>query len=110
MSNDKYTSCDVLGGGKIFLKDAKKGEKFKIVEMSAEVIKIKTSMQLEVDNLVDLKIRLNSLLFEIDIDSVGKVVEKLEPTDIYTVEFIKLSDKAKREIDEIMRNACNKND
>ncbi len=78
--------------------------------MSAEVIKIKTSMQLEVDNLVDLKIRLNSLLFEIDIDSMGKVVEKLEPTDIYTVEFIELSDKAKKEIDEIMRNACNKND
>ena len=107
MSNNKYPSCDVVGGGKVFLKDTKNGEKFKIIEMSAEEIKIKTDLQLELDTIVDLKIILNSVLFDIDIDAMGNVVEKLESSQKYRIEFIGLSDKVKEEIDEIMRSACN---
>ena len=107
MSNNKYPSCDVAGGGKIFLKNTKSGEKFKIIDMSAEEIKIKTSMQLELDTIVDLKISLDSLLFEIHVDAIGKVVEKLESTEKYRVEFMELSDKVKEEIDEVMRSTCN---
>ncbi|HEY8889511.1 MAG TPA: hypothetical protein VIM70_04605 [Clostridium sp.] len=107
MSINKYPSCEVAGGGKVFLKGTKNGEKFKIIRMSAEEIEIKTTMQLELDTIVDLKIILNSILFKIDIDAVGKVVEKLEPTEKYKIEFIDLSDKAKKEIDELMRSACN---
>ncbi|WP_298840866.1 hypothetical protein [Clostridium sp.] len=106
MTNNKYPSCEIAGGGKVFLKDTKNGEKFKIIRMSAENIEIKTSMQLEVGTLVDLKIILNSILFEMDINAKGKVVGKLEPTEKYRIQFIDLSDKAKKEIDEIMRNAC----
>ena len=106
MSNNKYTSCDVVGGGKIFLKDTKNGRKFKIIIMSAEEIRIKTDLQLELDDLVDLKIILNSILFDIDIDAEGKVVEILDTTNKYRIEFIGLSDKVKEEIDEIMRSAC----
>ena len=105
MTNNKYPSCEIAGGGKVFLKDTKNGEKFKIIRMSAENIEIKTSMQLEVGTLVDLKIILNSILFEMDINAKGKVVGKLEPTEKYRIQFIDLSDKAKKEIDEIMRNA-----
>lgn len=107
MPNNKYPSCDVAGGGKVFLKGTKNGEKFKIIKMSAEEIEIKTSMKLELDTIVDLKIILNSILFEIDLNAVGKVVEKLDPTEKYRLEFIELSDKAKNEIDELMRSACN---
>ena len=106
MTNNKYPSCEIAGGSKVFLKDTKNGEKFKIIRMSAENIEIKTSMQLEVGTLVDLKIILNSILFEMDINAKGKVVGKLEPTEKYRIQFIDLSDKAKKEIDEIMRNAC----
>ena len=107
MTSTKYTSCEVEGGGKVFLKNTDDGEKFKIIEMSAEEIKIKTSMQLELDTIVDLKIILNSILFNIDIDAMGKVVEKLESTDKYRIELMGLSDEAKEEIDEIMLSACN---
>jgi len=107
MPNNKYPSCEVVGGGKVFIKDTKNGGKFKIIRMSAEEIEIKTSIQLELDTIVDLKIILNSILFEMDIDAMGKVVEKLEPTEKYRIEFIHLSDKAKKEIDELMQNACN---
>jgi len=81
MANNKYTSCDVVGGGKIFLIDNKDGKKFKIIKMSAEEIRIKTDLQLKLDDIVELKIILNSILFDIDIDAKGKVVEKLEPTE-----------------------------
>lgn len=107
MSNNKYVSCDIVGGGKVFLKNSENGENFKIIEMSAEEIKIKTSMKLELDNMVEFKIILDSILFEIDIDAKGKVVEKLDSTDKYRIEFMELSDKDKEEIDEIMRRACN---
>ena len=106
MSNNKYTSCDVVGGGKIFLKDTKNGRKFKIIIMSAEEIRLTTDLKLELDDIVDLKIILNSILFDIDIDAMGKVVEILDTTNKYRIEFIGLSDKVKEEIDEIMRSAC----
>ncbi|MBC8061917.1 MAG: hypothetical protein H7Y18_14790, partial [Clostridiaceae bacterium] len=61
MVNNKYPSCDVAGGGRVFLKGTKNGEKFKIIEMSAEEIKIKTNLQLELDAIVDLKISLDSV-------------------------------------------------
>lgn len=105
--NNKYTSCDVVGGGKVFLKDSDNGAKFKIIEMSALEIKIKTSMKLELDTIVDLRIVLNSILFDIDLDAMGKVVEKLESIEEYRIKFIDLSYKAKEEIDDIMRSACN---
>ncbi|MBC8060122.1 MAG: hypothetical protein H7Y18_05600 [Clostridiaceae bacterium] len=107
MEKNKYPSCDVAGGGKVFLKGTKNGEKFKIIEMSAEEIKIKTSMKLELDAIVDLNISLESFLFEIDLKAIGKVVEKLESTEKYRIELIELSDKVKEEIDEIMRSTCN---
>lgn len=107
MPDNKYTSCDVLGGGKVFLKDNKHGEKFKIIEMSAEEIKIETDFKLELNDIVHLKIVLNSVLFNIDIDAKGKVVEKLDIAEKYRIEFIELSDEDKEEIDEIMRSACN---
>jgi hypothetical protein len=106
-NNNKYTSCDVVGRGKVFLKNTERGEKFKIIEMSAVEIKIKTSLQLELDTIVNLKIILNSILFDIDVDATGKVVEKLESTENYRIEFIDLEDKAKEEIDDIMKSACN---
>ena len=107
MANSKYSSCDVVGGGKVFLKDTKDGKKFKIIEMSAEEIKILTDLQLELESIVDLKIILNSIIFDIDIDASGKVVEKLDTTEKYRIEFIGLSDKVKGEIDEIIKGACN---
>jgi len=107
MAGNKYTSCEVVGGGKVFLKNTEDGEKFKIIEMSAEEIKIKTSMLLELEDLVDLKIVLNSILFNIDIDAMGVVVGKLEAADKYRIELMGLSEEAKEEIDEIMLGACN---
>ncbi|MBC8059687.1 MAG: hypothetical protein H7Y18_03380, partial [Clostridiaceae bacterium] len=59
------------------------------------------------DAIVDLKISLDSVLFEIDIDAIGKVVDKLEVTGKYRIEFMELSDEVKNEIDEIMRSTCN---
>jgi len=98
--NNVYQSCNIVGSGKIFIKDIKKAEKFKIVEMSAEKIKIETDSQLELDTIVHLKIILNSILFNIYIDAKGKVIEK------NIIEFMGLSDKVKKEIDEIIGNAC----
>ena len=107
MSNNKYPSCDIAGGGKIFLEDSKNGEKFKIIEISAEEIKIKTDIKLELNTIVDLNIVLDSVLFEIDIKAVGKVVEKLESTEKYRIEFIGLIDEVKEQIDEIVKSTCN---
>jgi len=105
--NNGYQSCNIVGGGKVFLKDTKKAKKFKVIEMSAEEIKIETNLQLELDTIVHLKIILNSILFNIYIDAKGKVVEKIEPIEKYRIDFIGLSEKVKKEIDEIVRNACN---
>ena len=74
--------------------------------MSAEEIKIETDFRLELNDIVHLKIVLNSVLFNIDIDAKGKVAEKLDKAEKYRIEFIELSDEDKEEIDEIMRSAA----
>ncbi|HEY5560622.1 MAG TPA: hypothetical protein VIK72_02515 [Clostridiaceae bacterium] len=107
MLNTKYISSKILGGGKAFIKDTKIGEKFTISEMSAEEIQIETSLQLDIDTIVKLKIRLDSILFEININALGKVVEKQEEAQIYKIEFIDMKDNVKEEIDDIIRRSCN---
>ena len=100
MSESKYVSCEVAGSGKL-----NKDVSFKIIELSAEKIRIKTDAPLEIGNSVNLDILLDSIIFQIEINAKGNVSEKIN--DGYEIIFEDLSDEARTEIDELMKSTCN---
>ena len=108
-AKSKYPSCDVTGGGKIHVHTEDKGEKFRIITMSAELLQIRTTAKVEVGDIVTLKVQINSGLFEFDVNAVGKIIDKADlSSEIkYTIEFVGMADNDKEEIDEFMRSSCN---
>lgn len=56
----KYPSCDVTGCGKLHVHTGDKGEKFKIITMSAEILQIRTNAKVELGDIVTLKVQINS--------------------------------------------------
>lgn len=105
----QYPSCNVAGGGKIKLLGSENSADFKIINLSAAEIHLKTAMQIEENANVQLKIQLNGILFEVDIDALGKVTSRspLGNEYVYAIEFTELPEKDREEIDELMRSTCN---
>lgn len=105
----KYPSCNVAGGGKLFIKPSGKEETFKIIDMSAAVIRVDTDAELEEGVTVGLKIKLNSLVFDVNIDASGRVIKRTQKEKgcEYSIEFTELSERDREEIDELMRSTCN---
>ena len=105
MGTGKYANCSVAGDGKLYIKDSNKPEKFKIIDMSAAKIKLETSVVLQEDTGVRLKIKLIGGAIDAHIDINGKVKKQLEKG--YEIEFVDLLDSELEEIDELMRSTCN---
>jgi hypothetical protein len=105
MGSGKYTSCTIAGDGKLYTQSNNKSEKFKIIDMSAARIILETSAVLQEAIEVKLKIRLTGGPVEAHIDISGKIKSRFEKS--YEIEFINLSDSAREEIDELMKNTCN---
>lgn len=104
-TKSKYLSYEVPGGGKIRIHTGDKGEKFKIITLSAEKIQVMTAAKIEVGDSVSLKVQINSGYFEFDINSDGKIIEKAPFNNgiKYTIEFNGMSEIDKQEIDEYLR-------
>jgi len=100
MSVNKYTSCDVAGSGKL-----NNDVSFKIMDLSAERVRIKTEAPLAINSNVSLDIMLDSGLFQIEIKAKGKVSKKID--NGYEVIFADLPEKDRTEIDELMKSSCN---
>jgi len=105
MSSGKYASCNVAGDGKLYTENNNKSEKFKIIDMSADGIRMETPAALQEDTGVKLKIRLMGGPVDAHMDINGKVKGRFEKG--YEIEFVDLSDNDREEIDELMRNTCN---
>lgn len=105
MSTGKYASCSIAGDGKLYTENNNKMEKFKIIDMSAEGIRLETQAVLQEITGVELKIRLIGGPLDAYMDISGKVKRRLEKG--YEIEFVGLSENAREEIDELMRTTCN---
>ncbi len=103
---DKYLSFEVIGSGKIYNNAGAKGEKFKIITLSAEEIAIRTAANFNAGDSVTLKVQIKAFYFEFDINSVGRIIEKstLGNESKYTIEFIGMTNIDKKEIDEYLRS------
>jgi c-di-GMP-binding flagellar brake protein YcgR len=99
-----YQSGYVVGGGKIHIHTADKGDKFKILNMSAEKIEIMTIANANVSDIVTLKVQIKSDLCMVNIKSIGKIIDKaIFNNEIeYTIEFVGMSDSDKEEIDQLI--------
>ncbi len=105
MDSKKHASCNVAGDGKLYKESNKNAEKFNIIDMSAEGIRIETSAELNNEMNIKLKIRLKGSPIDAYMDVNGVVIGKLE--NGFEIEFLDLLDSDKDDIDELMRNTCN---
>jgi hypothetical protein len=105
MDSKKYAICNVSGDGKLYTESNNNADNFKIIDMSAEGIRIETSAELHEQMVIKLKIRLKGSPIDAHIDVNGKVKGKLEKG--FEIEFLDLLDSDRDDIDELMRNACN---
>lgn len=105
--NEKHPSCNILGRGVVYKNTKDKKDKFKIIDMSAEYIRIKIDQSLELNSIINLSVKISVGILEMDVNAQGEVVEKLEQARGYKIKFIRLSDKDQKNIDEIMRASCN---
>lgn len=105
MDSKKYVSCNVSGDGKLYIESNKNADKFKIIDMSAESIRVETSAELHEEMNIKLKIRLKGSPIDAYMDVKGRVKGKLE--NGFEIEFLDLLDSDKDDLDELMRNTCN---
>jgi flagellar assembly factor FliW len=105
---NKYQSGYMVGGGKIHPHTCDKGEKFRIITMSAEKLEISTTANVNVSDIVTLKIQIKGDFCTVNIKAVGKILDKsnLDNEMKYTIEFVGMSDSDKEEIDELIRSSC----
>jgi hypothetical protein len=103
-----YQSGYMAGGGKIHVHTCDKGEKFQIITMSAEKIQISTTANMNVSDIVTLKVQIKGDLCTVNIKAVGKILDKsnLGNEMKYTIEFVGMSDSDKEDIDELIRSSC----
>lgn len=104
-SDSKYASCSVAGDGILYIEGSKKTEKFKIIDMSAVVVRIQTPLILKEGQGLRLKIRLIGGVIDVHLNVNGKVSRVID--NGYEIKFMGLSDNERQEIDELMKNTCN---
>ncbi|MDF2985787.1 MAG: hypothetical protein K0R50_1297 [Eubacterium sp.] len=104
MNTTKYASCNVTGDGKLYT-DTNVADNFKIIDMSAEAMRLETPAALHANMRVKLKIRLKGIPVDVHLDINGIVKSQLYKG--FEIEFHDLSDFDREEIDELMRSTCN---
>jgi len=99
MSENRYTSCDVAGSGKL-----NKDVSFKIIELSAEKVRIKTDAPIEIKSRVSIDMALDAGLVQIKIKANGNVLKKIDGG--YEVLLTDISDEDRNGINELMKSTC----
>jgi hypothetical protein len=99
MKTEKYPSCEVSGSGKL-----NKDVSFKIIELSAEKVRIKTDAPIEIKSSVNLDMSLDAGLVEIKIKANGTVLKKIDGG--YEILLADISDEDRNEINELMKSSC----
>jgi hypothetical protein len=107
-NKNKYPECNVTGVGKIHLHTADKGEKFKIIKMTPELLQLKTAVKAELKDIVTLKIQINNGMFLLNVNTVGKIIDRaeLDSEFVYTIEFVGMLDNDKEQIEQLIRDRC----
>ena len=100
MITRNYPSCNIIGNGKL-----NNDVSFKIIDLSAERIRIKTDAPIKIKHNVNLAVSLDAGLFEITIKSKGFVSQKVP--EGYEIKFTDISDIDRNEINELMKSSCN---
>jgi hypothetical protein len=99
MSKTKYLSCDVQGKGTL-----NNDLHFRIIELSAEHIRIRTDAPIKIDSQVHLDFSLDGGLFVIKVSCNGIVSRVVE--NGYQIDFTDIADNDKIEINELMKSSC----
>jgi c-di-GMP-binding flagellar brake protein YcgR len=107
MNKTKLTCCSITGIGKI-LRDGGHSVDFEIVDLCSEGAKIHTTDDIETGTQLKIEIVLPAILFQVEINTDAVIVKKGNTEDgfLYGLEFIGLSERDRREIDEIVVNTC----
>jgi hypothetical protein len=99
MLTDNIPSCNVIGRGKL-----NKDVSFKIIELSAEKVRIETDAPIEMKSSVSLNMVLDAGLVQIKINANGRVLKKIEKG--YEIILTDISDADRNEISELMKSTC----
>lgn len=99
MTTDKYPLCEVIGSGKL-----NKDVSFKIIELSAEKVRIKTDAPIKINSSVSLDMSLDAGPVQIKIISNGNVSDKIDGG--YEILLTDISDEDRNEINELMKSTC----
>lgn len=105
----KYPRCDINGTGELTLQTSGRKYKFKLVDMSADGIKVLLEDAIESDQKVSVSIQLKSYIFEVNIKAQGIVMRNEKVNSLYecAVEFTELPESDRDEINELMMSSCN---
>lgn len=99
MSKTEYVSCEVTGRGHL-----NRDVSFKIIDLSAEKIRISTDAPLMTGADANLVIFLDSGVVEIEVKVKGKVSKKIDSG--YEIDFTDMTDETREEIDGLMKSSC----
>lgn len=107
MNETQLIPCCSKGTGKI-PRGGGQSVDFEIVDLCSEGAIIHTSDDIETGTQVKIEIVLPDILFQVEINTDAEIVKKGSTEDgfLYTLEFFGLSERDRREIDEIVVNTC----
>jgi c-di-GMP-binding flagellar brake protein YcgR len=105
----KYPRCDIAGTGELTLQTSEKKYKFKLLDMSADGIKVLLEEAIESNQNVSVNICLKNYIFEVKIKAQGIVIRSEKADTLYecVVEFTDIQDSDREEINEMMMSSCN---
>lgn len=105
----KYPRCNLKGTGELILEANEKEYKFKIVDISAEGIKMLMEEEIEEDQNVTVNIHLVNYIFEVNIDAKGISIRSEKVGSFYkcVVGFTKMHESDRNEINELIMSSCN---
>jgi len=107
MNKTQLTCCSITGTGKI-LRDGGQSVDFEVVDLCSEGAKIHTPDDIETGTRVKIENVLPAVLFQVEVNTNAIIVKKGNTEDgyLYSLEFIGLPERDRREIDEIVVNTC----
>ena len=107
--NKHYTTCSVIGEGRLNQISTGKEADFEIIEISASGVKIYTPANLDEKEHAALKMSFGGHFIAVSLKAEGQIVDKRQRGAVYeyNISFTNLPETKKIELDEIMKRTCN---
>jgi hypothetical protein len=107
--NSEYPNCNIAGKGRLKVLTSGKTIQFRLIDMSAERIRIIAEEKVDLFENVSIHISLRSGIFEFRVNAAGEVKMSRDSEDGYQYEvyFTNLNENDRNEINDLMMSSCN---